>query len=299
MFLTLLMGLMLAGSAITMTMRAAAMPRIDAVERLRRISAYGFIEPETASRSLRDMLDRWAERIGAVVARRTAWVDEESERRTLVSAGIYELTPLTFVGYRVLASVFIPAFVLWGCLSSDSSAALTLLTPIISAAAGWVVPSMLVHRRAARRLEEIELALPELIDLLVVTIEAGLGFTSAMKSAAARVEGPLGEELRLTLQESNLGLSSEEALSNMLERAPTPSMRSFVRSVLQGETLGVSIGTIMRNLAIEMRKRRRASAEERAQKAPVKMMFPLVFLIFPSMFIVLLYPAAASFLEAV
>ena len=95
-----------------------------------------------------------------------------------------------------------------------------------------------------------------------------------------------------------MGLTTEEALRNMLVRADTPAVRSFVRAVTQGETLGVSIGDILRSLATEMRKRRRAVAEERAQKAPVKILFPLVFLIFPAMFVILLGPAVFDFLEA-
>lgn len=94
-----------------------------------------------------------------------------------------------------------------------------------------------------------------------------------------------------------MGLSADDALRNMLTRAETPAMRSFVRSVLQGQTLGVSIGEIMRNLAGEMRKRRRASAEERAQKAPIKILFPLIFLIFPAMFLILLGPAVFSLIH--
>ena len=95
-----------------------------------------------------------------------------------------------------------------------------------------------------------------------------------------------------------MGLGTTDALRNMLTRCETPAMRSFVRSILQGETLGVSIGQIMRNLAVEMRKRRRQGAEERAHKAPVKILFPLIFLIFPAMFVVLLAPAIFSFLDA-
>ena len=95
-----------------------------------------------------------------------------------------------------------------------------------------------------------------------------------------------------------MGLATNEALANMLERADTTGMRSFVRSVLQGETLGVSIGQILRNIASEMRKKRRAVAEERAQKAPIKILFPLVFMIFPAMFVVLLGPAVYSLLDA-
>jgi tight adherence protein C len=154
---------------------------------------------------------------------------------------------------------------------------------------------MIVSRRARKRFERVERDLPELIDLLVVTVEAGMGFNGSMQITSQRLRGPLGDELRLTLQEQRMGLSTSRALSNLLVRCDTPSMRSFVRSVLQGETLGVSIGQIMRSLALEMRKRRRAAAEERAQKAPIKLLFPLVFLIFPAMFIVLLFPAVFSF----
>jgi tight adherence protein C len=146
-------------------------------------------------------------------------------------------------------------------------------------------------------MERVEEDLPELIDLLVVTVEAGLGFNGSLRVAAERFHGPLRDELRLTLQEQRLGLPTSTALTNLLDRCETPSMRSFVRSVLQGENLGVSIGQIMRNLGVEMRKRRRQYAEERAQKAPVKMLFPLIFLLLPALFIVLLFPALYTFLQ--
>ena len=146
---------------------------------------------------------------------------------------------------------------------------------------------------------QIDYELPELIDLLVVSVEAGVGFSGSLRIAAERLTGPLGQELRLTLQEQNMGLSTTEALENLLVRADTPGVRSFVRSVIQGETLGVSIGQIMRNLAGEMRKRRKAAAEEQAQKAPIKMLFPLIFLIFPAMFVVLLIPAFINFFRAI
>jgi tight adherence protein C len=114
---------------------------------------------------------------------------------------------------------------------------------------------------------------------------------------ATRMHGALGVELRFMQHEQSMGLSSDHALSKLLDRCETASVRSFVRSLQQGERLGVSIGTILRNLAIEMRTRRRQLAEERAQKAPVKILFPLVFLIFPAMFIVILYPAIRTILD--
>jgi tight adherence protein C len=147
-------------------------------------------------------------------------------------------------------------------------------------------------------MEEIDRELPDVIDLVVVTVQAGLGLAASLRVASTKVRGPLGDELRLLMQEQKMGRSLSEAMNEMLARADTPSMRSFVRSVTQGEALGVSIGTIMRNLADEMRKRRRAAVEERAQKTPVKLLLPLVFLIFPSMLILLMAPSIFDMIDA-
>jgi tight adherence protein C len=198
----------------------------------------------------------------------------------------------------VISTVSVPIAVLWLGATLGFQPLLALVATAMAVMAGWVTPDVIVRHRIERRYEQIEWELPELIDLLVVTVEAGLGFSGSMQVAAQRIDGPLGDELRLSLQEQSMGLSIEESLRNMLDRCETPSMRAFVRSVLQGETLGVSIGQIMRTLAEEMRKRRRANAEERAQKAPIKILFPLIFLIFPAMFIVLLGPAAFNMVDA-
>src|SRR5439155_23203236 len=156
---------------------------------------------------------------------------------------------------------------------------------------GWFGPIFLLGRRARSRLQKIDDAMPELIDLLVVMLEAGVGFTAALRLASERLGGPLGEELRLTVQEQNLGLSNSAALQNWMARSDTPAVNSFCRAMLQGERLGISIGQILRNLAMEMRRRRRQAAEERAQKAAIKILFPLVMLIFPAMFVIILGPA--------
>ncbi len=165
---------------------------------------------------------------------------------------------------------------------------------VIALFAGWVMPLTFVQRKARKRIDAIDRSLPDLIDLMCVMIEAGLSFPAAMRLAAEQFGPPLSDELRLTLQEQTMGLSVDEALSHMAERADTPAVKSFVRAMSQGEKMGISTGQIMRNLAHEMRHRRRASAEERAQKTPVLMLFPLVFLIFPAMFIVLMTPAVIS-----
>jgi tight adherence protein C len=214
-----------------------------------------------------------------------------------MAAGLYRTAPRKFLGYRLLCAVFVPVGLAWVAFSSFPTLLAVVSVPL-GLLMGWTAPMTVIRNRSRRRLAQIDYELPELIDLLVVTVEAGLGFSGSLQVAADRLSGPLGDELRLTLQQQSMGLSTNEALQNMLARADTPAMRSFVRSIVQGETLGVSIGDIMRNLAIEMRKRRRAAAEERAQKAPIKLLFPLIFLIFPAMFVVLLGPAAFQVIDA-
>jgi tight adherence protein C len=168
---------------------------------------------------------------------------------------------------------------------------LGILMVVIGLLCGWSLPMLYVKRRARARGERIDLDMPDLIDMLVATVEAGVAFSSSLQLAAKRLRGPLGEEVRLTLQEQSMGLGLNDALNNMLDRQNTASVRAFVRSLIQGEQLGVSIGQTLRNLSTEMRTLRRQLAEERAQKAPVKLVFPVVLLIFPALFVVTLGPA--------
>jgi tight adherence protein C len=298
--LLLLMGLVLAGASASLVARAVVMPRLRASGTLGQIGSYGFAskpDEEGGASAARTALDRVATRVGGI-AGRFAGFREASLRRSLVAAGIYGLAPRKFLGYRILSAVCAPAAWIWLASTAGFGGLLAVAGTLIALLMGWRAPMMIVTRRARERAAKIDYELPNLIDLLVVTVEAGLGFTGSLQLAAQRFTGPLGDELRLTLQEQSMGLSTNEALRNLVDRSDTPLMRSFVRSVLQGETLGVSIGQIMRDLVVDMRKRRRQAAEERAQKAPIKMLFPLVFLIFPAMFVVLLGPAVFSFLEA-
>jgi tight adherence protein C len=162
---------------------------------------------------------------------------------------------------------------------------------------GWRIPLILVRRRATSRALEIEREVPNLIDQIVVMLEAGVSFSSSLQISAERLKGALGQEMRLALQEQRMGASLTDSLNHLRERVESSNLKSFARAVVQGERLGVSIGQVMRDLAIEMRKRRRQMAEERAQKTPVKLLLPLVFLILPTMFIVVLVPPALTVME--
>jgi tight adherence protein C len=301
MIVIFLIGVVLLAAAVSLVLQAAGMGHVRRSRNLSQINSYGFGVSTTVPASqgrLRAVLDDIATLAGNVAAARFSRIDETAIRNMLMGAGIYGIAPRRFTGYRVLTALAIALIWLWLALTSGYSSALVILGVPIAVIIGWTLPLSLLRRRAQRRLAKVDYDLPELIDLLVVTVEAGLSFSASLVVAAERLEGPLGEELRLTLQEQSMGLATSEALQNMLDRADTPAMRSFVRSMLQGETLGVSIGKILRDLAQEMRKRRRAAAEERAQKAPVKILFPLIFMIFPAMFVVLLGPAVSSFLKA-
>ena len=200
---------------------------------------------------------------------------------------MYQTSVASFVGSRILTMSGRPS-------SSSSGPGGLDLRPFVGCVLmtmmGWYLPYVRVQRRARLRIEQIDREVPELVDLLVTTVEAGVGFAAGLQLASRSIEGPLGQELRLALREQSLGLTPEEALRNLSLRVDSPATRAFTQALVQGESLGVSIGTILRDLAYDMRKRRRQAAEERAQKTPTKILFPLIALILPAMFIVTLGP---------
>ena len=263
-------------------------------ENLAGIDAYGYVTAGGAAPAPRKSvlsLDDLATSIGDLVARRVVNFREDDVQRELIAAGFFRIGARRFLGYRVLFAIALPLLFIWLLSIGGSSVLKIVLFAVIGFAIGWIGPNFYVHRKARNRLRDIDDALPGLIDLLVVTLEAGIAFTGALRMASERLSGPLGEEIRLTIQEQSLGLSMLESLENWLKRCDTPAVRSFVRAMVQGDKLGVSIGSILRNQAIEMRARQKATVEERAQKAPIKILFPLVFLIFPAMFVIILGPA--------
>jgi tight adherence protein C len=263
---------------------------------LGQIDKYGFsgrpVEEQTTGRprTVGGLVDS----LGDKIAARHGPQREEAIRAKLISSGLYRATPRTFFAAQAIGAVGCCG--LWALLGALSGVkpALYIIGLPVALFFGWSLPSIVLARRLKTRYKEIEKALPDLIDLLVVTVEAGIGFVGSLRMASDQLDGPLAQELRLTLQEQSMGRTAPEALEGLVQRADTPGIRSFVRAIVQGELLGVSIGRILRNLAAEMRKKRKAKAEEQAQKAPIKMLFPLVLLIFPAMFVVLLLPALIS-----
>jgi tight adherence protein C len=300
--LVLLIGLFLIALSFALFARTLLLPRMRAADSLRQIDVYGFSgtgaaaaeatpKPRLPQLHLREGLDSFASRFGKFISSRVSSVDEANLRRILQGAGYYTLQPGRFVGYQAITTILIGGFFVWLAFVGSASAFLSIVMVIAAVLAGWCLPLAAVKRKARARGERIDIDMPDLIDMLVATVEAGIAFSSSLRLASNRLRGPLGEEIRLTLQEQSMGLGLNEALDNMLHRQNTPCVRAFVRSLVQGEQLGVSIGHTLRNLSTEMRTLRRQLAEERAQKAPVKLVFPVVLLIFPALFVVTLGPA--------
>jgi tight adherence protein C len=266
------------------------------------IQTYGYVAETSGGSELespaRRPIDSLAGRIGDWVARRSDRFGEAKIREKLISAGMYGTTPRKILGYQVMCSIVFALFVLWLIPAMGYSLVIGVVLSVAAGVGGWFAPTYYVELKRRQRMEKIDKQMPDMIDLLVVTIEAGLGILASMRVASESMSDPLGQELRLTLQEQRMGLSVGQAIESLGRRADCDNMRIFVRSITQGERLGVSIGTTMRNLSLEMRKRRRAKAEERAQKMPVKMLFPLIFFIFPALFIVILTPMVISIAHA-
>lgn len=174
-----------------------------------------------------------------------------------------------------------------------------IASPTVSTLDGAVIiiglvevgPRIWLVRRMRRQLEGVQDQLPGMLDLLTISVEAGLGFDQALARVARSAKGALGSELRKALAEIGLGKTRKDALGEMADRLRTEDVRTFVTAVLQAERLGMGMAGVLRLQAEDARKRMRQRAQERAMKAPVKILFPLVFFLFPGLFVVILGPA--------
>jgi tight adherence protein C len=163
---------------------------------------------------------------------------------------------------------------------------------------GFFGPDLAIYQMAYNRREQIRKDLPDALDLLTITVEAGLAFDAAMTQVARNTEGPLAEEFYRVLQEIQLGLARGEALQNMAERINLEELNTFVSAVVQADSLGIPIAQVLRVQAREMRIKRSQRAEEAAMKVPVKILFPLIFCILPALFVVVMGPAGINIFHA-
>jgi tight adherence protein C len=199
-----------------------------------------------------------------------------------------------YIGLKVLSIVIIIPVGLWALRESGLQGLVLWLLAVVIIGAGLWLPDIILQRVIEARQTAIRRSLPDVLDLLVISVEAGVGFDGAMQKVVERGGGPLTDELARVLEQVRLGKSRADALRMMGERTQVTDLISFVAAVQQGETLGVSMAKVLRVQADAARERRSQRAREAAAKLPVKLLFPLVFFIFPALFVVILGPAAVS-----
>lgn len=222
---------------------------------------------------------------------------EKIEQQLILAGSPGNLDAPAFVVVKLMATLggLIAGFFLVD-LGGDGLQRIVLF--VLPIALGFFGPNAWLKRKIDERRQTMLRALPDILDLLVISVEAGLGFDSALSRVVATVPGPLSEEFFRMLQETRVGVSRRDAMRHLMERTDLDELRSFLLAMIQAEAFGVTIARVLRVQADEMRVKRRQRAQEKAFAAPVKLVFPLVFCIFPSLFVVLLGPAAIQIGEA-
>jgi tight adherence protein C len=260
---------------------------------VRRAATYGQMEVPTGmpQEGLRerviapigDWLAKWSLRVNP----RTS---TDAISLKLMAAGLSRtVTPTGFLalkGFFALAGLFLGVLV-----GSGRGVSGILMGSMALGSLGFLGPDYFLTLKARGRKESVRADLPDALDLLAVSVEAGLGFDASLAKLNENMEGPLAEEFGLTLSEMRIGESRSEALKRLSERVDAQELSAFTRAIIQADQLGTSLGRILRVQAADARLRRQAAAEEKAMKAPIKMLFPTVLFIFPAMFLVILGPA--------
>jgi tight adherence protein C len=282
----------IAGSIYVVTQVATA-PERERRALVRRAARYGAVRIAAAREdrlSLRErVLVPGSARVAGLVLRLNRRESLEQVQQRLLAAGMNTVTPSGYLAAKGLLAGVGGFFGL--LLFVGTHSAMGFLLMIGFAAGGWIAPGFVVGSRARKRRDEVQAALPDALDLLAVSVEAGLGFDAAIAKLTDHMRGPLIDEFSLALSEIRVGESRQDALKKLSARVDSPELAAFVRAIIQADQLGISLGRILRVQAVDTRLKRQAAAEEKAMKAPIKMLFPTVIFIFPAMFIVILGPA--------
>jgi tight adherence protein C len=268
--------------------------RMAALRGERPIASYATsVQSESLSvRVLGPLANSLGEKLSSLLP--TKWV--QALEKQLIAAG----QPMTLRAYLALTVASFVLMCLFGLTMLSSGNFSGGLVPLMGAGiagAGLYLPKFWLSTRVKGRQKMITKSLPDAFDLITTCVEAGLGLDAALGRVAEKVEGPFSDEMAITMKEISLGKLRRDALKEMADRCQIPDLSTFITAVVQAESMGTSIATVLRVQAEQMRIRRRQRAEQQAQQAPVKMIFPLVLCIFPTLFIVILGPAAITVYE--
>src|SRR5262245_27921701 len=288
--------------ALVYVVASTSIEKADVRESLRRLEGYQIQDVRD-----QEMLAPMSERVVApllegltgVATRFTPKGYGEKVAQKLVHAGnppnlnVDKILVLKLVGL-VSIVCWLPVMLMLGVFQGP----LLFIGVLVLWGVSFMYPDVLLNRKIEDRQKEISRKLPDILDLLVISVEAGLGFEQALDRTCTAVPGALSDEFRRMLHEIRIGSSRADALRAMADRSNVPELRGFILAMLQADTFGVSISRLLRSQADEIRIKRRLYAQEKAQKAPVKMLFPLVFCIFPSIFVVILGPAMINISRA-
>jgi tight adherence protein C len=214
-----------------------------------------------------------------------------TERRLAMAGNPADLKTSDFLGLKAVVALVAAgvAFLVFGLLFGGFGFGLFL--GLFALVIGFFAPEFWLSRRIKKRRKAILLAVPDTLDLLTISVKAGLGFDAALSKVVEKTKGPLADEFQRALAELRVGKARRDALRDIVARTDVPALTSFIGAIIQAEQLGVSISKVLQVQSEQLRIERRQRAEEMAAKAPIKMLFPLVGCIFPSMFIVILGPA--------
>jgi tight adherence protein C len=299
-----------AAASVLLVIAGIALTRRDETvsERLDTYMYYGDTDGETPVIPNLVAQKPFSERVIMPFARRAAgafsWILPQSQfnnlRMRLTMAGNPSgITAIDFVGIKGLCMtlVLVVAFVI-GFLSGLDATFFNLMLLLGLAIVSFLLPDIWLSRKITQRQVELVNSLPDALDLLTIASAAGLSFENAMQEITTKWENEIAREFDRVLRDIGMGVTRRQALTEMGDRTGVPDIISFVSAIKQAESLGVSIGRVLQVQAEELRTKRRQRAQERANQAPIKMMFPLVFLIFPAIFAVLLGPAVPEILRA-
>jgi tight adherence protein C len=303
--LEILIAILAAGAVLLVTYGVAARPSEDAVQA--RLSQL-VVQPRTLEemelqqpfyeRTVRPLIQRLA-RVRGQREERGGIIERTDER--LQRAGYPGgLRGADWMGVRILAAIVgLIVFFLIGLLITAGVFTGALLFGFLGLAVGFIGPNFWLGRRIRSRSNQLVLQLPDALDLLTISVEAGLGFDAALSKVVEKMEGPLVDEFRQALAEVRMGRARREALRDVATRSDAQPISNFIGAIVQAETLGVPIAKVLQIQSQQLRIERRQRAEEAAAKAPVKMLFPMVGCIFPTIFIVILGPAVVTVIRGV
>ncbi len=233
------------------------------------------------------------ERIGGVITKITPNEVLRAATRKIKQAGL-KIRPASFVSMQIVLAVAFPVMLGFMGIMEKSEGLKGVGMLIGSGLLGYFIPDLWLSGKVNSRKSDITRKLPDALDLLTVSVEAGLGFDMALSKVVEKLRGPLAEEFMRVLHEIRMGKQRRDAMKDMADRVDAPDLSQFIAALVQADKLGVSIANVLRIQSDQMRLKRRQRAEETAMKAPLKMSFVLVFFVLPALMIVLLGPAAIS-----